>query len=116
VGNTVRRSLSQFLSELAGEMDAMAIESALDPIIRLLVVQGFAPDDAVRFVSLLNPILRELAPEKQSGAISEGRIDRLAGMAADKYAQCREQLARIRVNEIRRANQVQQRINARRSA
>jgi hypothetical protein len=37
-------------------------------------------------------------------------------MAVDKYAQCREQLARIRANEVRRANQVQQRICARRPA
>jgi len=130
VGDTLRRSLSQLLRELSGEMDAPAIDSALDPIIRLQVVQGFAPDDAVRFVSLLKPILRELEPDRNSavlgdriddgtiddGRIDDGRIDRLAVMAADKYAQCRKQLARIRANEIRRANHTQQRIRAGRSA
>ena len=115
VGDTLRRSLSQLLRELSGEMDATAIDSALDPIIRLQVVQGFAPDDAVRFVSLLKPILRGLEPE-QNSAVDDGRIDRLAVMAADKYAQCREQLARIRANEVRRANHTQQRIRAGRSA
>jgi len=53
MGDALRRNLSQLLHELFGEMDATAIDSALDPIIRLQVVQGFAPDDAVRFVSLL---------------------------------------------------------------
>jgi hypothetical protein len=37
-------------------------------------------------------------------------------MAADKCTQCREQLARIRANEVQRANHVQQRIRARRPA
>ena len=120
VGDALRRSLSQLLRELSGKMDATAVDSALDPIIRLQVVQGFASDDAVRFVSLLKPILRELRPEQNSaaldGCIDEDRIDRLAGMAADRYAQCREQLTRIRANEVRRTNHVQERIGARRPA
>jgi hypothetical protein len=115
VGDTLRRSLSHLLRELFAEMDATAIASAFDPIIRLQAVQGFALDDAVRFVSLLKPILRELAPERNP-AVLDGRIDRLAVLAVDKYAQCREQLARIRVNEARRTDQVQQRIRARRPA
>jgi len=125
VGNTLRRSLSLLLRELSGEMDATAIDSALDPIIRLQVVQGFAPDDSVRSISLLKNILRELGPEQSSavlgsriddGRINDERIDRLAGIAVDKYAQCREQLARIRANEVRRTNHTQQRIRARRPA
>jgi hypothetical protein len=125
VGAMLRRGLWHLLRELLGEMDVTAIDSALDPIIRLQVVQGFAPDDAVRFVSLLKPILRELAPERNSAVfdggiddrgIDDGRIDQLAVMAVDKYAQCREQLARIRANEVQRASHMQQRIRARRPA
>jgi hypothetical protein len=120
VGETLRRNLSHLLRELLGAMDVTAIDSALDPIIRLQLVQGLAPNDAVRFVSLLKPILREFAQKRNSavldGRIDDGRIDRLAAMAADKYAQCREQLARIRANEVRRANHTQQRIRAGRSA
>ena len=120
VGASLRRGLSHLLRELLGEMDVTAIDSALDPIIRIQVVQGFAPDDAVRFVFLLKPILRELAPGRNlavlGGRIDDGRIDQLAAMAVDKYAQCREQLARIRANEVRRASHMQQRIRARRPA
>ena len=115
VGHTMRRSLSHLLRELFAEMDATEITSAFDPIIRLQVVQGFAPDDALRFVSLLKPILREHAPEGNP-AILEGRVDRLALLAVDKYTQCREQLARILANEVRRMDQVQQRIRAREPA
>ncbi|MGA2201063.1 MAG: RsbRD N-terminal domain-containing protein [Terriglobales bacterium] len=120
VGDTLRQSLALLLRELFAEMDATAIDSALDPIIRLQAIQGFSSDDAVRFVSLLKPILRELAPERNSAVldrrIDDDRINRLAVMAADKCTQCREQLARIRANEVQRANHVQQRIRARRPA
>jgi hypothetical protein len=120
VGAALRQSLSQLLRELSGEMDATVIDAALDPIIRLQLVQGFSSDDAVQFAFLLKPILQELAPEGRSAVvdckIDDSRINRVAGMAVDKYAQCREQLARIRANEVRRTNQVQQRIRARRPA
>jgi hypothetical protein len=120
VGALLRQNLSHLLRELSGEMDTTAISSALDPIMRLQVVQGFSSDDAVQFALLLKPILQELAPEGRSAVvdckIDDSRINRLAGMAADKYAQCREQLARIRANEVRRTNPVQQRIRARRPA
>lgn len=120
VGAVLRQSLSCLLRELFAEMDATAINSALDPIIRLQAVQalagdGFAPEEAIRFASLLKPILRELGPERNQAAL-DGRIDRLAVMAADKYKQCREQLARIRANEVQRASQTQRRIRARRPA
>jgi hypothetical protein len=118
VGATLRRSLSQLLRELFGAMDATEIDSALDPIVRLLVVQGSVPGDAVRFVSLLKPILRELSSGQNSAVfysrIDEDSLDRLARMAADKHTQCREQLDRIRANEVQRASHVQQRIHARR--
>ncbi len=115
VGGTLRQNLSLLARELCGEMDAPAIDSALDPIIRLHVAQGAAPDDAVRFVSLLQPILRELVSGRPS-ADFDSRINRLVTMAADKHKQCREQLARIRAHELQRAGYVPQRIRARRPA
>ena len=115
VGCTLRRNLSLLLSELCGEMNAPAIDSALDQIVRLHVAQGTAPDDAVRFVSLLQPILRGLVSGRHS-AVFDSRIDRLVAIAADKHKQCREQLARIRAHELQRAGYVPQRIRARRPA
>jgi hypothetical protein len=125
VGVALRRSLSLLLRELLGEMNATAIDSALDPIIRFQAVQGFTPEEAVRFVALLRPIFLELGPPQNSlvfdlrildSNINVARIDQLAATAVDKYAQCREQLVRIRANEVQRASQTQQRIRARRPA
>jgi hypothetical protein len=61
----------------------------------------------VGFVFLLKPILRELAPEHDQAPLHD-RIDRVALLAFDKYMQCREQLADIRVSEGRRRMAVRQ--------
>jgi len=101
VGHTVRQCLTVLFDQLHGEMDPGCIAAALDAIIRLRAVQDLTPSQAVGFVFLLRPILRELAPEHDPVWFGE-RIDRLALMAFDKYMQCREQLAEIRLSESRR--------------
>lgn len=101
VGHTVRQSLTILFDQLHGEMDPGCIAPALDAIIRLRAVQDLTASQAVGFVFLLKPILRELAPEHDPVWFGE-RIDRLALMAFDKYMQCREQLAEIRLRESRR--------------
>ena len=111
----MRQGLSRLLAELFSEMDSTAIDSALDPIIRLQAVQGATPDDTVRFVTLLKPILHELAPTLDLETL-HARIDHLAVIAVNKYGQCREQLSRIRANEVHRTSYVLQRIHARRPA
>lgn len=101
VGHTVRQCLTVLFDQLYGEMDPGCIAPALDAIIRLRAVQELTPSQAVGFVFLLKPILRELAPEHDPVWFGE-RIDQLALMAFDKYMQCREQLAEIRLSESRR--------------
>lgn len=101
VGHTVRQSLATLLDQLHGEMDPGGIAPALDAILRLRAVQDLTASQAVGFIFLLKPILRELAPEHDPVLLGE-RIDRLALMAFDKYMQCREQVAEIRLRESRR--------------
>jgi len=113
VGHALRRGLSELLRELFGEMNPETIDMALDTIIRIRSVQGFSPSEAAGFVLLLKPVLRDF-PVDGMMAVFDGRIDQLAVKAADKYTQCREQLAQIRVREVQRANLVQQRMRARR--
>lgn len=96
VGHTLRQSLTTLYDELRGTMETERIAPALDALIRIRAVQDLTASQAVGFVFLLKPILRELAPVDDS---LNDRIDRLALMAFDKYMQCREQLADIRVNE-----------------
>jgi hypothetical protein len=106
VGHTLRESLRTLFAELQGNMDTDRIAPALDAIIRIRAVQDFTASQAVGFVFLLKPILRELAPEADQVSF-DARIDQLALMAFDKYMHCREQLADIRVSERRRSIRVQ---------
>lgn len=69
-------------------MDSGGIALALDAIIRIRAVQDLTPSQAVEFLFLLKPIMRELAPEQDQVRLAD-RIDRLALMAFDKYMQCR---------------------------
>jgi hypothetical protein len=107
VGHTLRESLTTLFEQLQGNMDKDHIAPALDAIIRIRAVQDLTASQAVGFVFLLKPIVRELTPEPDQVALSE-RIDRLALMAFDKYMQCREQLADIRLSEGRRSFRLRQ--------
>jgi hypothetical protein len=109
VGHTLRKSLTTLFAELQGNMDTDRLASALDAIIRIRAVQDLTASQAVGFVFLLKPILRELAPEQDQASLG-GRIDQLALMAFDKYMRCREQLADIRVSEGRRSIRVRQEV------
>ena len=98
VGHALRQSLTNLFEQLQGNMDASHITPALDAIIRIRAVQDLTASQAVGFVYLLKPILRELAPEHDQVRFAD-RVDQLALMAFDKYMQCREQLVEIRLNE-----------------
>jgi RsbT co-antagonist protein rsbRD N-terminal domain len=98
VGHTLRQSLTILLQQLQGSMEAGHLGPALDAILRLRAVQELSASQAVGFVFLLKPIVRELAPECDQGLLSE-RIDVLALLAFDQYMRCREQLAEIRARE-----------------
>jgi len=122
VGHTLRQSLTTLYRELLGSMDATRIASALDALIRIRAVQDLSPSQAVGFIFLLKPIVREFAPERGQALLADGidghindrihneindpihdqiddRLDRLALLAFDKYMQCREEVAEIRKRE-----------------
>lgn len=101
VGHILRESLAALVQQVLGDMDAERIAEALDPIVRIRAVQDFTPSQAVGFVFLLKPVLREHPPE-QDAAMLDHRIDQLALVAFDNYMKCREQIAETRVNESRR--------------
>ncbi len=97
VGRALRDGLEILVQQLFGGMDPEQIEPALDDIVRIRAVQDFSPSQAVGFVFLLKPLLRELSLDID--VCSDDRIDQLALMAFDKYMQCREQIAQIRAEE-----------------
>ena len=102
VGHTLRESLAILLRQLMTDMDPDRIARAVDAIVRLRAVQDLSASQAVGFLFLLKPILRDLAAEQDQARLDD-RIDQIALMAFDNYMRCREELADIRINESRRS-------------
>jgi len=113
--NPIGHALSDGLPEL---LDAVACGrepgeralSALEGIVRIRSVQDLPPSRAVGFVYLLRRVIREeLAAELAKGAHAaalaeiEERVERLALVAFDMYVELREQMYRLRQEELRRS-------------
>jgi hypothetical protein len=95
---------------------AGASRSALDAIVRMHAVQDLSPAQAVSFVPLLKDVVREelrsgrqIAQYESAYAELAARIDDLALLASDLYAECRDQIRRIKANELRRRTFVMER-------
>jgi hypothetical protein len=106
-GHAITQSIEAIYSQLASTMERAELLRALDGIIRLRSVQDFSASDAVAFVFDLKPLVREViraqTRESEKWAVLadlESRIDRLALLAFEKYAECREELYKVRTNEI----------------
>jgi hypothetical protein len=99
VGFALREGLPVLLDAVLGEAELDAARKALDGLLSILAVQEFSASQAVSFVFLLKPLLRERSGRDER---LERRVDELALMAFDAYTQCRERLLTLRVNEARR--------------
>jgi RsbRD-like negative regulator of sigma factor len=109
VGAALTQALPVILDAVLGGMQTARLTPALDSIVRIRAVQDFTPGQAVAFVFLLRPILRDAlraddldAPALDALAALEGRIDAVALLAFEIYMKCRERLYEIRANEARR--------------
>ena len=111
VGHTLATGLPQLLEAVAtgGETPAGAA-TALEAILRIRSVQDLAPSRAVGFVYRLRDAIRdELAAELAGGALAselatvDERIERLAWLAFDTYVRLREQIFRLRQEELKRS-------------
>ncbi|UCH84897.1 MAG: RsbRD N-terminal domain-containing protein [Candidatus Latescibacterota bacterium] len=112
VGYTTRASIEAVFDEITGSMDSGELRRALDDIVRVRAVQEFTAAEAVGFVFLLKPLLREVFQKHLGDQILrqeivdemvdlETRIDQVAMLTFDKYMECREQLHEVRTKEIR---------------
>ena len=101
VGYAIRASLSQLWEQLLGKMETGAVDRALDTILRIRALQDISPGEAVTFITDLQPLICQL-PDEPDRALLEARIDRLALAASDKYQQCCEQVAAVRLHEVER--------------
>ncbi len=111
VGHALTTGLPALFQAVAGEGEpAAGAVTALENIIRIRSVQDMAPSRAVGFVFKLRDAIRdELASELAGGAHAadlaavEGRIEGLALLAFDVYMRFREQVFRLRQEELKRS-------------
>lgn len=111
VGCNILESTSRLIPLLLSWNDAEAVAKALDQIVKIRAVQDFSPSQALSFVFLLKKVLRQEFTQELSakGELEEllrfeTRVDNLAVMAFDLYVASRDQIARMRVEEVKRAH------------
>jgi len=110
LGDSLSRGLEGLLDTIVGLAPEQGAAGFLDDMVRVRAVQSFKPSQAVSFVFALKDIIRkECSKELRNAGIApdwstlDGKIDEMALEAFDLYAQCREKLHEIRVNEIRKS-------------
>jgi len=111
VGNSILDSTSKLVPLLLSWNDAEAVAKALDQVVKIRAVQDFSPSQALSFVFLIKKVLRqefaqELAAKGELDELLrfETRVDNLASMAFDLYVAARDQIFRMRVEEVKRAH------------
>ncbi|NNM05671.1 MAG: RsbRD N-terminal domain-containing protein [Gemmatimonadetes bacterium] len=109
LGHNVREGTRGILRAMLDEMDPERLRTHLDQIIRIRAVQDLTPSQALSFVFSLRSIVREVIPEAIAGgkhhddlAAFDERIDRVALHAFELYSAMREELADLRVKEVKR--------------
>jgi len=106
VGNTIINETAALFDQALGSMDEEAVMKSLDRIIRIRAVQEFSPSQVVAFVFLLKDVLLHTIAKAKNIGTDHNRlhdiffnIDRMALMAFDIHAECRDRIHRIRVEE-----------------
>jgi hypothetical protein len=109
LGHSVREGTRGIFQTILGGMDPEELRSHLDQIIRIRAVQELSPREALSFVFSLRAIVREAIPEARENdglrkGLTEldGKIDEVALAAFELYAGMREELADLRVKEVKR--------------
>jgi hypothetical protein len=109
VGSTLAAAFPVFMDAVLGGADSAPVTGALDGIVRIRAVQDFTAGQAVAFLFLLKPVIRDVlkaaghtAQDPEALTALDARIDELALRAFDLFMRCREQLHEIRVSEARR--------------
>lgn len=110
VGAAIREGTGELIDHLLEWQDPEAICSSLDKLIRIRAVQDFSPSQALNFLFLFKKLLRnEYFREMQaSGNLDnllrfEAKVDNMVLLAIDIYSKDREQVYRLKVEELKRA-------------
>jgi hypothetical protein len=110
VGAAILEATGELFELLIDWKDAEEIAVSLDKLIRIRAVQDFSPSQAIGFVFLLKKLIRDefFKEMEKNGTLAdllrfEARIDNLAMMSFDIYTKSREQVFRMRVDEVKRS-------------
>ena len=109
MGHALSAAIEAIYDTLLPNSDAAALRPPLKEIVKIRCVQDAPPTDAVSFVFMLKEAIRdELGPEldeiRPASEVFDlyARIDQVALIAFDLFAECRETIYKIRVDEVKR--------------
>ncbi len=112
VGHTIYKEVEAILDEFIKGADPETVAPHLDGIVRMRAVQDFSPAQAINFLFLLKPAIRNALRNElketevlEQLAATESEIDDMALMAFNIYVSCREKLYQLRVDEVRSKTQ-----------
>jgi hypothetical protein len=109
VGHALRSGTEAIFDGLLDEMSAEQVCACLDDIIKARAIQDLSPSQAVSFVFDLKRAIRkeiggEIADPRTAAELAQidAQIDQIALFAFDVYTRCREKVAELRINEVKR--------------
>jgi hypothetical protein len=109
VAYTISQGIERILEALMEGKDPAEGLPFLDDIIKVRAIQDFTPSQAMSFVFLLKKVVREeLEKEIRQSPVAdallefEAKIDDLALLAFDKYIKFREQIYKLKTDELKR--------------
>jgi len=110
IGHALAAGLPELLAAVTSDRELDGTAAALEEIVRIRAVQDLTPSRAVGFVYHLRRAVRdELAGELAGGghaadlAALDARIEGLALLAFDTYVSLREEMFRLRQEELKRS-------------
>lgn len=113
VGSNISAGLTTLLELLLANAEQQSFANALDQVIRIRAVQDFTPAQALApFLELKWVIKQVFSGDKKTQPLLQSldgldcEIDRIALSAFNIYSECREQLYRNRIRELKSGSAV----------
>ncbi len=108
VGANIREGLTRLFEQVLDKATPKEMLAPLDQVIRIRAVQEFSPSQAVAPILELKWVVRQVLtvgkkkrPSAEELDDFDCDVDRLGLLAFDLYTECREQLYKNRVHEIK---------------
>ncbi len=109
VGSIFSTNAELIFSELINRNDKEHLSIFLQDVVKIRAIQELPPSEAVNFVYLLKKAIKPEVIDKRSDSISlndyldlQESIDQLALLTFDIYQEAREDINRIRINELKK--------------